>query len=168
MVCDQIQTSFNAPTPHLQLYQLWGLGTDGVWILLAHWVWHLNITNMFWLWLNISPSGWNWFHCRIVAIRSNICIFGYVLNRFGAPTQVFTHQGIKFSGEFQELCEKTLIDHCTTSQDHHEANMLTKQMVQMVKWGLQKYDFHKGHTQNWDLWVPWLAIRYRFSWQASP
>ncbi len=37
MVCDQIQASFYAPTPHLYSpYQLWGLGTNGVWILLAH------------------------------------------------------------------------------------------------------------------------------------
>jgi hypothetical protein len=46
--------------------------------------------------------------------------------------------------------------------------MLTKQMVQMVKQGLQKYGLRKGHIQNWDLWVPWLAMGYRFSWQASP
>jgi hypothetical protein len=36
-------------------------------------------------------------------------------------------------GDFQELCEKALIDHQTTSQDHLEADGLTKQMVQMVK-----------------------------------
>jgi hypothetical protein len=65
------------------------------------------------------------------------------------------------------LCEKTLIDHCTTSQDHLEANELTKQMVQMVKHGLQKYGFHKGHTQDWDLQLPWLAMGYRFNRQAS-
>jgi hypothetical protein len=29
--------------------------------------------------------------------------------------------------------------------------MLIKQMVQMVKRGLQEYGFHKGHTQDWDL-----------------
>jgi hypothetical protein len=47
---------------HLHLtynpYQLWALGTDEVWILSTHWIWHLNITNMFWLWLSIFPSGW--------------------------------------------------------------------------------------------------------------
>jgi hypothetical protein len=35
--------------------------------------------------------------------------------------KIFIDQGMKFSGEFQELCEKTLIDHCITSQDHLEA-----------------------------------------------
>jgi hypothetical protein len=33
-----------------------------------------------------------------------------VLSSFGAPTEVFT-----FCGEFQKLCEKTLIDHCIIS-----------------------------------------------------
>jgi hypothetical protein len=34
-----------------------------------------------------------------------------VLNRFGVPIKVFIDQGIKLCGEFQELCEKALIDH---------------------------------------------------------
>jgi hypothetical protein len=41
--------------------------------------------------------------------------------------------------------------------------MLIKQMVQMVKWGLQKYGLHKGHTQDWDLHV---AMGNRFSRQT--
>jgi hypothetical protein len=41
-----------------------------------------------------------------------------VFSRFGVPTKVFTGQGIEFHEQFQELCEKTLIDHCTTSQNH--------------------------------------------------
>jgi hypothetical protein len=44
--------------------------------------------------------------------------------------------------------------------------MLIKQMVQMVKWGLQKYGLHKGHTQDWDLQLPWLAMGNRFSRQT--
>jgi hypothetical protein len=40
-------------------------------------------------------------------------------------------------------------------------------MVQMVKKGLRKYVLHKGHTRNCDLQLPWLAMRYRFSQQAS-
>jgi hypothetical protein len=31
---------------------------------------------------------------------------------------------MKFHGEFQELYEKTLINHCTISQDHLEAKEL--------------------------------------------
>jgi hypothetical protein len=50
---------------------------------------------------------------------------------FGVLTKVFTSQGTKF----QKLCEKTLIDHCKTSQNHPETNGLMW-MVQMVKLGL--------------------------------
>jgi hypothetical protein len=50
-------------------YQLWGFGTNGIWILLARWIWHIDITNMFWLLLNISPSGWSWFCCWIIVVK---------------------------------------------------------------------------------------------------
>jgi hypothetical protein len=49
------------------------------------------------------------------------------------------------------LCEKTLINHYTISQNHPKADGLAKQMVQMVKQGLQKYGLHKSHIRNWDL-----------------
>jgi hypothetical protein len=55
-----------------------------------------------------------------------------VLNRFMAPTKVLTGQVTKFHEEFKKLCEKTLIDHCTTSRDHLEANGLVEWMVQMI------------------------------------
>jgi hypothetical protein len=38
-----------------------------------------------------------------------------VFNSFGAPAKVFIDQDIEFCWEFQKLCEKTLIDHRTTS-----------------------------------------------------
>jgi len=74
--------------------------------------------------------------------------FDMVLNKFGAPIEVFTNQGTKFHGEFKKLCEKTFIDHCTTSWDHFEIYELAKWMVQMVEHGLWKYGIHKGHTQD--------------------
>jgi hypothetical protein len=36
-----------------------------------------------------------------------------------------------------------------------------------MKWGLQNDGLDKNHTQNWDLQLPWLAMGYRFSRQAS-
>jgi hypothetical protein len=36
---------------------------------------------------------------------------------------------MKFCGEFQQLCEKTLNDHCMTSWYHLETNGLAKHMV---------------------------------------
>jgi len=41
-----------------------------------------------------------------------------MFNKFGAPIKLFTNQGAKFPGKFLKLCEKTLIDHQTTSQLH--------------------------------------------------
>jgi hypothetical protein len=41
-----------------------------------------------------------------------------VLSHFGALAEVLTNQGTEFQGEFQVLCDKVLIDHRTTFQDH--------------------------------------------------
>jgi len=35
-----------------------------------------------------------------------------VFSRFGAPTKILIDEGKNFCGEFQELCEKALIDCC--------------------------------------------------------
>jgi hypothetical protein len=58
MVCDQVWASFNAPTYHLQLLLIMGLGRYR-WSLdfASPLNLTLNITNMFWLWSNIFPSG---------------------------------------------------------------------------------------------------------------
>jgi hypothetical protein len=53
--------------------------------------------------------------------------------RFGVPTKFFIDQCIEFHGEFQELCEKTLIGHYTTSRNHYEIDKLVERMVHMVK-----------------------------------
>jgi transposase InsO family protein len=90
-----------------------------------------------------------------------------VLNRFGAPAEVLTDQGIEFQGEFQVLCDKALIDHRTTSRDHPKANGLAKRVVQMMKRALRKYGLQKGHLGDWDIQSPWLAMGYQFSRHAS-
>jgi hypothetical protein len=47
---------------------------------------------------------------------------GRTFSRFGALVEILISQGTKFHGEFYELCEKTLIDHRTISQDHLEVD----------------------------------------------
>ncbi len=49
-----------------------------------------------------------------------------ILSRFGALAKVIIDQGTKFYGEFQKVCEKTLIYHLMISQDHPEAGMLVE------------------------------------------
>ncbi len=46
--------------------------------------------------------------------------------KFEALAKVLTNQGTKFCGEFQKLREKTLINCCTNSQDHHEVDKLAE------------------------------------------
>jgi hypothetical protein len=43
-----------------------------------------------------------------------------VLNRFGALVEILINKGTKFYGEFQELCEKTFINHHIISQNHND------------------------------------------------
>ncbi len=50
---------------------------------------------------------------------------------------------MEFYGEFQDLCESSLITYCIISQGHLEANMLVEWMVQMIKRGLRKYQNFK-------------------------
>ncbi len=38
-----------------------------------------------------------------------------VFNRFGVLVEILVNQNLKFHGEFQELCEKALIDPCIIS-----------------------------------------------------
>jgi hypothetical protein len=68
--------------------------------------------------------------------RVTYAFLNKVLSTFGALIEVLIDQGTKFHGEFQKLCEKTFIDHRTTSQDHPKAYGLVEWMVQMVKHGL--------------------------------
>jgi hypothetical protein len=41
-----------------------------------------------------------------------------MLSWFNTLIKIFSNQSKKLCGEFQKLCEKTLIDHHTTSQNH--------------------------------------------------
>jgi hypothetical protein len=90
--------------------------------------------------LNISPSGCIAKLELVPLLNHNnegvtYTFLDKVLNRFGALAKVLTNQNTKFHGEFQELCEKTLINHCTTSQNHLEVDGLIEWMVQTMKWG---------------------------------
>jgi hypothetical protein len=56
--------------------------------------------------------------------RTTCAFLDKVVSRFGVLAKVLTNQGIKFHGEFQELCENAFIDHCMTSQHYPKANGL--------------------------------------------
>jgi transposase InsO family protein len=77
-----------------------------------------------------------------------------MLNRLSVPTMVLTDQDMDFQGDFQDLCEKTLIIHWTISRDHPEANGLAEWMVQTMKQELRNYGHKKGHIRYRDLQLP--------------
>jgi hypothetical protein len=89
-----------------------------------------------------------------------------VLRMFGAPAEVLTDQGNELLGEFDELLTRLVIDHRQTSRGHPQVDGLAKHMVQSIKKALQKYClvYNKHH---WDHFLPWIAMGYRMSRQAS-
>jgi len=52
-----------------------------------------------------------------------------MLNQFGEIVEVFIDQGMKFCGEFQKWCQKTLINLHMTSQNHLKVDGLIEWMV---------------------------------------
>jgi hypothetical protein len=50
--------------------------------------------------------------------NTNQTFLQHVLNRFRAYAECPTDQGLEFRGEFQDLLDHVLIDHCLTSRDH--------------------------------------------------
>ena len=64
---------------------------------------------------------------------------------------MLTDQGREFLGAFEDLCTKALIDHCTTSRNHLEADGLDERVVQTTKRGLRKYGLLQGGHRDWDL-----------------
>jgi len=58
--------------------------------------------------------------------RITYAFLDMVFNKFGAQAKILIDKGIQFHGEFHELCEKALINHCTTSRNHPKAYGLTK------------------------------------------
>jgi hypothetical protein len=168
MVCNRVRASFNALMPHLQPLPIMGLGYR----------WSLDFVgplpmipryNKYVLVIIEHFSKW----IELVALLDKFnegaaySFLDRVLSHFGAPAEVLTDQGREFLGEFQILCEQSMIDHSTTSRDHPEADGLAECMVQTVKRGLRKYSLKKGHHGDWDLQLPWIAMGYRFSKQAS-
>lgn len=62
-----------------------------------------------------------------------MAFFDRILVCLGTLTEVLTNQERKFLKIFEALYTKTLIDHCTTSKSHLEANSLVEEIVQSIK-----------------------------------
>ena len=167
-VCDRVRSSFNTLSPQLKPLPIMGLGyrwsLDFAGPLLptsrgAKYV--LVMVEHFSKWIELVALPQNSSELAAAAFLDR------VLARFGAPAEVLTDQGREFLGAFEELCTQALIDHRTTSRDHPEADGLAERVVQTVKRGLRKYGLIHGNHRDWDLKLPWIAMGYRFSRQAS-
>jgi len=93
---------------------------------------------------------------------TNQAFLQHVLSRFGACVECLTDQGSEFKGEFQDLLDHVLIDHCRTSKDHPHADGLVERMVQTCKKGLQKICL-TTIKEDWDLALPYIAMGYMMS-----
>ncbi|KAL3688002.1 hypothetical protein R1sor_014311 [Riccia sorocarpa] len=168
LVCDRVRASFNAPTA--QLHPLPIMGLDYRWSL--DFPGPLPLTSRHSRYVLVMVEHFSkWIELVALHDKSSegtaYAFLDSVLSHFGAPAEVLTDQGTECFGEFQALCDKALIDHRTTSRDHPEADGLAERVVQTMKRGLHKYGLQKGHLGDWDLQLPWLAMGYSFSRQAS-
>ncbi|CAM6086541.1 unnamed protein product [Calypogeia fissa] len=130
MVCDRVRASFNAPTPQLHPLPIMGLGyrwsldfAGPLPLTVRHHRYVLVMVEHFFKWI------------ELVALPDKASegtayeFLDRVLSHFGAPAEVLTDQGTEFQGEFQVLCDRSLIDHRTTSRDHPEADGLAERVV---------------------------------------
>ena len=91
-----------------------------------------------------------------------------VLCRYGACAEVVTDQGAEFQDEFHHTLRTAFIDHRTTSANHPSANGQAERMVQSIKRALNTYATPSdGQAYDWDEYLPYIALGYRVSVQAS-
>ena len=89
-----------------------------------------------------------------------------VMVRFGACAEVLTDNGTEFEGEFDQLCQRLLIDHRTTTRYHPQSNGLTERLVRTIKAGITKFG-SEADRRTWDEWLPYLVMGYRMSPQGA-
>ena len=165
-VCDRVRASFNSLQPQLSplpvepMFYRWGFDLCGEfpqtskgfkWVLVAveHFSKHIELLPL---------------HAKTP--QETAARAAEVFCRFGAPAEVVTDGGGEWEGEFEQLLSSCFIDHRVTSPNHPQANGLAERVVQVVKRGLRKLCESAGDAQ-WDGKLPWLALGYRCSRQAS-
>jgi hypothetical protein len=97
---------------------------------------------------------------------TNQAFLQQVLSRFGVCVECLNDQGSQFRGEFQDLIDRALIDHCWTSRNHPQGDGPAEKMVQTYKRGLWNICLTR-YKEDWDLAVPYIAMGYKMSKHAS-
>ncbi|GLI63656.1 hypothetical protein VaNZ11_006693 [Volvox africanus] len=90
-----------------------------------------------------------------------------LITHFSAPAEVLTDRGGEFQGAFHQLLHQCFVDHRFTSASHPQADGAAERMVRVVKAALRKYCADVKRSDAWDQHLPWLALAYRCSPQAS-
>ncbi len=85
---------------------------------------------------------------------------------FGACAECLIDQGLEFKGEFQDLFNHALIDHCQISRDHPQVDGLVERMVQTCKKRLWKICLIRN-KEDWDLALPYITMGYKMFKHAS-
>ena len=167
-VCDRVRAAFVAKSPVLHplpirgMFYRWSCDLAGplpttkggghrfIMVMIEH----------FSKWVELVAIPQKSARCTAAAFKD------HVLARYGAPAECLTDQGTEFRGEFQTLLDEALVDHRRTSREHPQADGLAERMVQTVKLALRKYCLEHDKT-TWDLALPFIAMGYRMSKQAS-
>jgi hypothetical protein len=165
--CDRVRAAFNAKHPTLQplpikgLFYRWGLdfagplpesqgGNKYVLVMVEHFSKTIILTPT----RDKEPS-------TVAAAFTR-----EVPTRFGACAELVTDRGGEFGGAFQACLDAALIDHRSTSAYYPQANGLSERVVQVVKRALRKWCLRHA-AEEWDTYLPWLAMGYNFSAHAS-
>jgi hypothetical protein len=98
--------------------------------------------------------------------NTNHAFLQQVLSMFGACAECLIDQGLEFKGEFQDLFNHALIDHCQISRDHPQVDGLVEKMVQTCKKKLWKICLIRN-KEDWDLALPYITMGYKMFKHAS-
>jgi hypothetical protein len=165
-VCDRVRSSFNSLQPELMplpiepMFYRWGFDLAG----------EFPETARGFKWVLIGVEHFSK-HIELIPLRNKTAeetaaAAAEVFCRFAAPAEVVTDGGGEWEGAFEELLDSCFIDHRVTSPNHPQANGLSERVVQVLKQGLRKLCETRVTTQ-WDKLLPWVALGYRCSKQAS-
>ena len=90
-----------------------------------------------------------------------------IISRYGACAEVVSDGGGEFEGAFSDLLCRCLIDHRVTSASHPQANGASERLVQTIKASISRYVDTAADAVQWDTFLPWIALGYRVTPQAS-
>ncbi|NBK23903.1 MAG: hypothetical protein EOM68_17970 [Spirochaetia bacterium] len=167
-LCDRVRTAFNAQPVNLSplsiegMFYRWGVDLCGPFQVTARGSAYIMVCVEYYTkWVELIPI-------PSKAAASTAYAFAHnVLGRFGACAEVVTDQGHEWLAEFHDLLEHSFIDHRFTAPEKPSSNGLAERVVQTIKRALRKHCEQRRDAVTWDLGLPWVALAYRCSPQAS-